>query len=277
MKRKRFRDGALGRGIVFALALVFSTIFWSGGALALPTFQTYIAGATAGSSGQDLDTWFITANSFNLYVVSSYVVSDLGTPNYESITNATLLISVPQGETGTISVGGLTPLTSAPETNISADLSILSNVSGNNGYSTLSFLPVNPSPDGPLPLPLHYPLQDNVSDFLIYDLGPFAKDLGLNDYDASTGTITPDPGALGEQKPFAVSFTGFSSLHFDLYGLYFSANQEKAFWEINPDSHDATALASAAAVPEPGTLVLLVTGLASLGLFGRRRSKDLKA
>jgi len=273
MKKGRLGHGALG--IILALALAFSTIFWSGGALAIPIFQTYIQNAIPDTIGQDQTTWFSTSNSFNLLAVGAYTGDTL---SIEDMRNATLLISVPQGETGTISVGGLTPLTSAPGTGALADISILNNISGSNAYQTLSFLPadITNALD-----PLHYPLVNpgdpslDISNFLIYNLGTLTSDSGVNDYNAATKTITTNAGT-GEERLLNVAFSGFSQLHFDLYGLI-TTREVFSEWVINPDSHDATAMTSAAAVPEPGTLVLLITGLAGLGLFGRRRMRVSEA
>ena len=254
MKIKLMRHGALG--IILALALFFPMIFWSGDALAIPIFQTYIQDATAGSNGQDQNTWFSTDNPFNLILVGAYNGNDLNgnVLKIEDMRSVTLLISVPQDQTGTILINSI-----ALNSPILPDL---------------SFLPPELIPS------LHYPVDANASDFLTYDIGTFDQNTGLNDYNAQTaaetGEIPPfDSAAVGQEKVLTLAFSGFSQLHFDLYGLI-TTGEVNSDWMINPDSHDATALASAAAVPEPSPLLLLGSGLISLGLFGRRRLKDSK-
>ncbi|MBI4683817.1 MAG: PEP-CTERM sorting domain-containing protein [Nitrospirae bacterium] len=61
----------------------------------------------------------------------------------------------------------------------------------------------------------------------------------------------------------SISWTGFSEVHFDV----FSSN---CFW--NPPSHDATSQGGTP-VPEPGTLLLLGSGLLGLGIYSRRGLK----
>lgn len=160
---------------------------------------------------------------------------------------------------------------SSPPTNptANANIDILTNVAGSDGYATINtptFLPTG------LKLNNHYPLQDNVSDFLIFDLPIFGKvEENLNDYNADNGTITLTSAWGGEQKEYLVSYSGFSQLHFDVYGIEEDSRGKRivATWENNPVSHDCTA------VPEPTTFLLLGVGILSLGiycLYGRRRS-----
>lgn len=236
-------------------------------AFALPTFQTYIEGGSPGSYGPDEHTWFhYGPDPFTLLVVGAYG------PNTYSLTGVTLLISVPEGETGTISfnTSDEAPVlltmtgqgTGSPDTNPTrdADTAILTDVVGSSGYDDIndpSFVPAG------FNLNNHYPLHDDVSDFLIYSLGDFDDEEGpLNDYNADGGTITPT-SATGEVKEYTVSFTGFTSLHIDAYGLetdILGREKIQSTWEVSPGSHDSTAL------PEPGTLTLLALGSSLLAV-----------
>ena len=79
-----------------SLGLVFAVLLLMGESLlALPTFQTYIVGATAGDYHDDQDTWFTTDSSFTLVVVGAY-----GPQTQDPLSEVTLLLSVPEGETG---------------------------------------------------------------------------------------------------------------------------------------------------------------------------------
>ncbi len=274
---KRFHNYYLG---LFAVIFV-SISLTASTALAIPTLQTYINGATAGSIGSDEDTWFATDSSFSLYVVGAYGSNTI------SLNSLTLLVSVPDDETGTISISSdsedssdvpniLTTIgESGVATNPSIDayINILNNETGNSsgfdGYATIesnTFLPTD------LDLNNHYPLKDNVSDFLLYNLHQFDNvECGLNDYNADTdnGGISAT-SACGEQKEYSISVTGFSWVHFDVYGLEHESNGKKSIrttweWENNPGSHDSTAR-----VPEPATLLLLGSGLLACCLIGKK-------
>lgn len=258
-------SGALSITFLLALAPV--------PAMALPTFQTYISGATAGSLGADQHSWFYntgSSGSFNLFVVGAYE------PNALSLTGVTLLVSVPEGERGSVSFSTAdeqpilltrTGQGSSTFTNpaADADISVLTGVAGASGYSTTNFSPSGFNANN------HYPLKDGVSDFLLFDLGSFTNTEGpLNDYNAKSGVITPT-SATGEQKEFNVSITGFSWAHFDVFGLESELHGNHRVrtsweWEMNSGSHDATAV-----VPEPATLTLLGSGAAFLWAMGRRR------
>ncbi len=65
---------------------------------AVPTFQVYSPDATAGDYYGDQDTWLTSANPFVIWVVGAFG------PNTSTLTDVTLILSVPDGERGTISI-----------------------------------------------------------------------------------------------------------------------------------------------------------------------------
>ncbi|CAG0947916.1 hypothetical protein ANRL1_04708 [Anaerolineae bacterium] len=162
---------------------------------------------------------------------------------------AILVASVPDGDTGTLAIPGATFITSS---------------------ATDSYFPNN-----------HAPVQAGIADFLFYDIGNFSKIAGaVPDFDLETGA------AAGQIKTFTgIAVTGYDWVHFDVMALETveqGGGQNVSIvtnWENNPGSHDVTwkpengGGGPQEVVPEPGTIMLLGTGLIGLALYGRRRMK----
>ncbi|MHC4741409.1 MAG: choice-of-anchor N protein [Planctomycetota bacterium] len=256
---------------LFGLVMLMSLLF-ARGAIAVPIFQTYIVGAATDTLEPDENTWVTTENAFELTVSGAYG------PWTESLTDVTLLISVPEGETGTITITGDDPpvlLTEKdavsdaefnPEVDAVLDLLLneTGNTAGSDGYPEKSFIPQDAQFNN------HHPLKSDISDFVIYDLGSFEKTSNAVSNYTTEGPIACNI-ADGQEKIYSVLVDGFSSVHFDVYGKVeisegFSAD---SFWAINPASHDAAYM-----VPEPATIALLALGSAA---FIRPRRKAAKA
>jgi hypothetical protein len=237
---------------VMSLCLILVT---SSPLYAIPYLQVYIPGSTAGTVGPDQDTWFSTGlpGTINLDIV---VNGKTGANHATTVDYVTLLMTVPASQTGTVT--GLLPITlEAPPLGSGnfPNVDKLTNVSGNDGYNSVAFLPL---------IDNHYPLNKPGFDYIIFNLGPFSLATlnTLPDYNASTGTIPPLTGpGWGEVQSFSIAITGFDWVHFDVYALFDGTNFT-ATWIDNPGSHDSTATA----VPEPGILILLGIAMGAIGV-----------
>ncbi|MHC4463404.1 MAG: choice-of-anchor N protein [Planctomycetota bacterium] len=203
------------------------------GRRAQPTWQVWTPNwSSVGTIGEDQQTWFVDDNPFELWVLGAYHTG------VTSLTDARLVVSVPDGGSGTFTITGLYG---------TADPTFV------GSYTDTSFLP-DPTFNS------HYPLQDSVSDFLVFDIGDFADGIDdINDYDADTGIVT-GTGSEGEVKEYSIQLEGFSWAHFDAYGL------QDTKWKISPGSHDTTY------IPAPGAILLGGIGVGLVGWLRRRKS-----
>ncbi|VAV84930.1 hypothetical protein MNBD_DELTA01-858 [hydrothermal vent metagenome] len=239
------------------IGVFFSIISMIGvrSALAVPVLQLYIDGAAFDPS---TETWVSTESTFDLWVIGAV---DKNTARFEEsdgsytgniIKDVTLAMAF-TGSGGTIT---LTPATTG----------ILSDPSTPGA-------PVSYESSGALalenpPLAKHgiYPsVWEN------YSLGDFTlEDSPVGDFaDPGTGYVFPTsfPNS-GQINVYKVAVTGWESVHFDAFApLSYGAvpADGPGAYHIAPYSHDA----GYNVVPEPGTYILLGSGL--LGLFFLRK------
>jgi len=239
--------GIMGtRGVLAACAAL---ALWLAVALspacAVPALQLYIPGATWDA---DTQTWVTTDTDFDLWVVGCNSAFG-GTETINDVFLAAALM--PQGSTntgaGTITITPVLPPYAAyppyaPEPSVTAF-----GAGGQSGwfYGT-------PTMGNGQPLPPHDVYDTS---YLTFDMGDFNPLYTV--YDMQPGETGQGPG---EYKKVHVSITGFDWVHFDAYNHFI--HNDRVHARFAPFSHDAEHS------PEPGSLLLMGSGLA--GLVGVR-------
>jgi hypothetical protein len=221
--------------LVWLVALTATIVCGVDKAIALPTLQLYIEGATYDPT---TETWVIGKSEFVLWVIGD--VQKFGT-----IYDVKLAAAVKSNESGTIT---LTPTT----TSLVEDPSTPPDPTPTENF---------PSADGAVPimhggrpLPSHGIYGPGVK-FFEWSLGNFTlTDSPIGDFTNGFPTEFPKYGQI---NAYIVTISGFSWVHFDAYGYIVKPNpgEQPVF---APFSHDAEY------TPEPAAFVLLLFGGALL-------------
>jgi len=226
---------------LIAAMLALALAVCASAALATPNLQVYIPGGTYDAA---TETWVVTGvSSFDVQVIGSLT----GTGSYiDNVTLAAALVP----STSTVPAG--TSITMTPGSAVTGFGPLGQSAAWQSGTPNI----YGTNPDF---LPPHdvYPTR-----YMTYDMGRFNPLYAVADYQPPI-TMT---SAMGEIKTVHVNIQGNTAVHFDAYNHVVAAKKwSRAF---APFSHDA----EGSNVPEPGTLLLIATGM--VGLFGvRRRSR----
>ncbi|MGH7279290.1 MAG: choice-of-anchor N protein [Candidatus Rokuibacteriota bacterium] len=258
--------------LIVAVALLLASALAPQAAVALPTLQLHIEGSTYDPVSE---TWAITASDFTLWAIGDIKLGD--------IHDVTLTISFSTGETGTIT---LTPTVADPALLPAADPSTpgapvlvaapMSAASPSGGcVATTDTAGRIPCMGSGRHLPGHGEFG-GPTEWQQFDLGDFTlADTPIGDWTDSV----PDPAsgddfpAMGQINAYDVSVTGFTALHFDLFGDLIRPNPGVRS-VFAPFSHDAQTTPNGS-VPMPPSLLLLVGAAApwlAIRHVGRRRS-----
>jgi PEP-CTERM motif-containing protein len=239
--------------LVFAVLLANTFVFLPT-AMAVPLLQLYIEGATYDTGSE---TWVFTSPSDTITLWTIGNISGSGGKG----TISDVKLSIAYGPVPGVSFG-LTP----------------TNTGGYMGFTDPS-TPGAPTyiqtvTDGSPPI-----LGDgsNLPTHGIYGSGTYWQEFSLGDFNTAdskggdfiTSLPTPSTGADYQINAYDITIDGLSAgafVHFDLYDHVGAGNHSKYIFA--PFSHDAEGGTS---VPEPGTLVLLGSGLVGLAGWGRKK------
>lgn len=206
---------------------------------AVPDLQLFVTG----DYDWETETWITTSSSFDLYVVSA---------KHE---NLDVIVCI-----------------SLATTDLPGDVSIEWDSSPVEdwvwGYAPIDNLPADWNGGEDLPRHGNFPTwfaEVDAGDYYLSDLvGDVQPDENGIYWDPSGGNGGGEATRPGMVRSFHVDVGGaFTYIHFDAYTL----NEDGTINRFAPFSHDA------GVVPEPGTIILLGTGLVGIGLSIRRRRK----
>lgn len=258
-------------------------------AAVLPNLQVGIADGSGGfvpyttqavPGGSDEQTAFTTDPSFRLALAGTFQTGGNNPMVY-------------LGGSGKVTYGSLTPLDVAysdfslgflsPATGAVLIVTVPEGSAPNLGYgSSPGTYPLNfvasrtGDQDSGFPNS-HFPVgSEKLFDFFYYDLvTPFAQVAN------AVGNFAESPymaNATGEVRYFDLAISGVDYAHFDLMAIEVSVKAGGSrnatlvsTLENSPNSHDASYNSSPPPIPEPGTVLLLGTGLIGLAAWGRKR------
>ena len=244
-----------------ATLLVVAVLAFATPAAAVPTLQLYIEGSTYNA---DTETWVIDASPFKLWVLGNVD----GAGGAGSIFDVKLSLAY----FSTDGTGGFGSATLTPTTTSDPNVNDLDTPSapalvetGTSGSPTMG----NGSP-----LPGHGIFNDLacgdangcIVQWESYSIGDFTSTAShIGDYSTTLPATWP---GLGQINVYDVSIpTGWLRVHFDAFDHTVQSDTSLQ-QEFAPFSHDA---GGGGAVPEPGTVILLGSGLAGLALWRRRK------
>ncbi|MDD5451852.1 MAG: choice-of-anchor N protein [Desulfovibrionales bacterium] len=240
------------RSITTSIAIALLILGLATPVQAVPNLQIYIPGATYDPV---TETWIIYSYDYDLWVVGANL----------NIYDIKFAAAVPVNENGTIDVTWLKGQLIDDDGNVVKEPDFFETLDGTADYSADPYIYF--CPDG-IPimgdgaeLPPHGVFPTSYYEYLIGDFG--------------TGETVQNyiPGdewgdlAEGETKKFHISADGYTWVDIVAYDHYIQANH-KTHCIFSPFSHDG-----GSGVPEPATMLLVGTGLISLGCVARKKCK----
>ena len=236
----------------YPISLIFILLIFTASALAVPSLQLYMPDATYydvnpwfPSTGE---SWITTSNPFELQVVGAT------TPSWvHLIDNIYLHIALLKDEYELYKSSGNPFIT-------------ISDIDPNINFEAVLYAGDFSSygkPDGIAPHGIYptYYTSIKLPDLLVGSAGETVYDYNKDFDPANPGASGCD---IGDIQYYRISYDPrFTFIHFDLTGIAHNGNSKNVF---APYSHDADAV-----IPEPGTLILIGSGLIGIAGYSKFR------